>query len=665
MYSSRQAKIIMFYLCRDEYVTYQEISKELQISSRTIMRELNQIKDSLQKNHLQIHSLKGKGIRLIGEDADKQNLMMDIQGSKIDYMDKEERQELLSLELLRNKEIQKLFYYSNKFQVSEATISHDLDDLETFFKTYHIQLIRRPGYGVGVTGDETHIRQAISVIINKTVQRQIVDIDFDRYDIEDVTNNILSSQNNPGLKKLIDTQILTKILEVFKAHHEELELDTIAKSSYMGLLIHLMIAVNRIQENRPMSDNQEIYNLINDENAYAKAKKLMTYLSQAFDITFEKTECAFIAIHLQTAKPAVIDQESSTEEYSDIIYKMLMVFNEAGYNLLSDYELYQSLTAHLKPALIRLEYGLPIYNPMLKEIKENFTEIFNITKQASRVIESTYHHAMNDDEIGYLALHFAAGIERYKTTHLRPIQVGVICSSGIGLSSLLIARIKRIVDYNVHLVPLSITDIENTLYVTPLLNQNDVVSILKAIEEKRKHKQVKQTKKEKYDLLEIAETIKNIIQQMKLIILNANTNKYDLILSGCKQVTQNPILIQQILKREEKGSNIYHSFHFALLHTTTSLVNDCIVHIIQPDQHYFINEELHDIEIALLMLIPENGKEYQKRLMSYISAQLLENAEFIKQLHDHNENQIKEMFNTLLQNWMLDYIKEEEKIGIY
>lgn len=280
MYSSRQAKIIMFYLCRDEYVTYQEISKELQISSRTIMRELNQIKDSLQNNHLQIHSLKGKGIRLIGEDADKQNLMMDIQGSKIDYMDKEERQELLSLELLRNKEIQKLFYYSNKFQVSEATISHDLDDLETFFKTYHIQLIRRPGYGVGVTGDETHIRQAISVIINKTVQRQIVDIDFDRYDIEDVTNNILSSQNNPGLKKLIDTQILTKILEVFKAHHEELELDTIAKSSYMGLLIHLMIAVNRIQENRPMSDNQEIYNLINDENAYAKAKKLMTYLSR-------------------------------------------------------------------------------------------------------------------------------------------------------------------------------------------------------------------------------------------------------------------------------------------------------------------------------------------------------------------------------------------------
>ena len=32
---------------------------------------------------------------------------------------------------------------------------------------------------------------------------------------------------------------------------------------------------------------------------------------------------------------------------------------------------------------------------------------------------------------------------------------------------------------------------------------------------------------------------------------------------------------------------------------------------------------------------------------------------------DDNENQIKEMFNTLLQNWMLDYIKEEEKIGTY
>ena len=155
MYSSRQAKILSICLLRDDYITYHEISEQLQMSSRTIMRELPQIKDSLQSFNLDILSKKGKGIRIIGHDEDKQNLIMDIQGSKIDYMDKEERQELLCLELLRMKEIQKLFYYSNKFQVSEATISHDLDDLESFFQEFQINLIRKPGYGVGIEANET------------------------------------------------------------------------------------------------------------------------------------------------------------------------------------------------------------------------------------------------------------------------------------------------------------------------------------------------------------------------------------------------------------------------------------------------------------------------------------------------------------------------------
>lgn len=154
------------------------------------MREINQMKNSLQKMDLQIQSKKGKGILIIGSDKAKQNLIMDIQGSKIDYMDKVERQELLCLELLRTKDIQKLFYYSNKFQVSEATISHDLDDLESFFKQYKIKLIRRPGYGIGLQASESAIRQALSAIVNNTIQYHIMNMDFDRYNIQDVINQI-------------------------------------------------------------------------------------------------------------------------------------------------------------------------------------------------------------------------------------------------------------------------------------------------------------------------------------------------------------------------------------------------------------------------------------------------------------------------------------------
>jgi transcriptional antiterminator len=45
-------------------------------------------------------------------------------------LDKDERQQVLLAELLKNKGLQKLITYAHQFQVSEATISNDINSLE-------------------------------------------------------------------------------------------------------------------------------------------------------------------------------------------------------------------------------------------------------------------------------------------------------------------------------------------------------------------------------------------------------------------------------------------------------------------------------------------------------------------------------------------------------
>lgn len=676
MYSSREAKILSICLLRDDYITYQEISDQLNISTRTIMRELSQLKNSLQKMNLKILSKKGKGILISGTEEAKQNLIMDIQGSKIDYMDKEERQELLCLELLHANEIQKLYYYSNKFQVSEATISHDLDDLEKFFAKYDIKMIRRPGYGVGLEADESEIRRAISTIINNTVQHHIMNVDFDRYNIQDVINQI-SVTKNSNMNKLLDYDVLKIILEVFKTHHEELNLDNMAKSSYMGLLIHLMIAINRIKQGEALQDNRAIFNLINDRKAYQNAQIMVDYLAKAFDITIEDTECAFVAIHLQSAKSAIIkDDENQVEQYHDLIMAMLNVFNEYQINLYSDYELYQSLAAHLEPAMVRLEYNLPIYNPMLEQIKESYQEIFEITQKACKVFEETYNYTLNEDEIGYLVLHFAAAIERNKLNQVeRPINVGIVCSSGIGISALLVARLKRIVDKNVNLVPLSISEINNNncellistfaikeaIIVSPILNQNDVANVIGAIKNKRQQKPITTNKQyPSINLIEILDNIKHLIDNLTITSIPNNANKENVILTLCQQVSNDPILVTQIKERESKGSNIYNSFGFALLHTTTDLINQCIIKILKPDQKTFVNKELDNIRVVLLMLLPSKATQIQKRLMSHVSAMLIEDDNFLDNLAKSNQENLADIFNDVLQKFIINVIKEEE-----
>lgn len=676
MYSSREAKILSICLLRDDYITYQEISDQLNLSPRTIMRELAQLKNSLQTMNLQILSKKGKGICITGSNEDKQNLIMDIQGAKIDYMDKEERQELLCLELLRTKEIQKIYYYSNKFQVSDATICHDLDDLEEFFNKFDIKMIRRPGYGVGLSADESTIRKAISMIINNTVQHHIMNIDFDRYNIQDVINQI-SVTKNSSMNKLLDYKVLKTILEVFKVHHEELNLDNMAKSSYMGLLIHLMIAINRIKQGEQLQENQAIFNLISDQKAYQNAQVIIDYLAKAFDIEIEETECAFVAIHLQSAKSAIIQEnEKQVEQYHDLIMAMLNVFNGYQINLYSDYELYQSIAAHLEPAMVRLEYGLPIYNPMLAQIKENYQEIFKITAQACQVIKDVYGYQLNDDEIGYLVLHFAAAIERNKLNHdKRLINVGIVCSSGIGISALLMARLKRVVDNNVNFIPLSISDInnhncellistfaiKNAIIVSPLLNQNDVANVLQAIDCTRQQKTISSQKQHtSLDLIKILDIVKQLIDNLSLTTIDHQATKDEVIKTLCHQVCMDQTLFKEVKDRESKGSNIYNSFGFALLHATSDLVEQCTIKILKPNQNVFTTTELINIRVVLLMLLPKSSSSIQKRVMSYISAMLIEDDYFLDNLANSTQDNLTNIFNDILQKFIINVIKEEE-----
>lgn len=676
MYSSREAKILSICLLRDDYITYQEISDQLNLSPRTIMRELAQLKNSLQTMNLQVLSKKGKGICITGSNEDKQNLIMDIQGAKIDYMDKEERQELLCLELLRTKEIQKIYYYSNKFQVSDATICHDLDDLEEFFNKFDIKMIRRPGYGVGLSADESTIRKAISTIINNTVQHHIMNIDFDRYNIQDVINQI-SVTKNSSMNKLLDYKVLKTILEVFKVHHEELNLDNMAKSSYMGLLIHLMIAINRIKQGEQLQENQAIFNLISDQKAYQNARVIIDYLAKAFDIEIEETECAFVAIHLQSAKSAIIQEnEKQVEQYHDLIMAMLNVFNEYQINLYSDYELYQSIAAHLEPAMVRLEYGLPIYNPMLAQIKENYQEIFKITAKACQVIKDVYGYQLNDDEIGYLVLHFAAAIERNKLNHdKRLINVGIVCSSGIGISALLMARLKRVVDNNINFIPLSIGDvnnhncellistfaIKNAIIVSPLLNQSDVANVLQAIDYTRQQKAISSHEQHtSLDLIEILDIVKQLIDNLSLTTIDHQATKDEVINTLCHQVSIDQTLIKEIKDRESKGSNIYNSFGFALLHATSALVEQCTIKILKPNQNAFTTTELINIRVVLLMLLPKSSSPIQKRIMSYISAMLIEDDYFLDDLANSTQDDLTNIFNDILQKFIINVIKEEE-----
>lgn len=143
--SSRLSKILLIMLESDDFISADKLAEKLQISKRTIFRELSDIDYYLNAYELSLNNKQRKGYCLEGAIENKERLSEDLKTQKVDYLNKEERQNLLIFEILQENEVRKLYYYANLFQVSESTISNDLDSIETWFTQYDLKIIRTPG----------------------------------------------------------------------------------------------------------------------------------------------------------------------------------------------------------------------------------------------------------------------------------------------------------------------------------------------------------------------------------------------------------------------------------------------------------------------------------------------------------------------------------------
>ncbi len=167
-------------------------------------------------------------------------------------------------------------------------------------------------------------------------------------------------------------------------------------------------------------------------------------IEQSLNVKFPDIEIAYIAIHLLGTK-LVTDTKMAESQLKALIdheiYRLTMkiidtVEEKLKLGINQDKELQISLCIHLKPAINRLRYGMNIRNPMLHEIKSYYPVSFQAGVIAGLVIKEELHIEINENEIGYIALHFGAAVERAKLND-RPKRCIIVCASGAGSARLL------------------------------------------------------------------------------------------------------------------------------------------------------------------------------------------------------------------------------------
>ena len=259
------------------YITASEIATKLNVSSKTIARQLDNVEKILNQYNLKLQRKTSKGMRIFGSNADKSKLLSLIKQSTSHEFSPAERSKIILSYLLKSQKPIKLLALSRLLNVTDTTISNDLDKLEPWIQKMHMTLVRRPGLGIYLEGNEKDIRKAIiNYIYENFHQKNILNLLY-RWS----TNKNITSRADKFLLDLVDKNVIQKVESVIKSAIKTNN-EQISMNDFSGLVVHLTLALQRLLKGEMITIDPEFLAKIKAKQEFVIAQKISRQLEQVF-----------------------------------------------------------------------------------------------------------------------------------------------------------------------------------------------------------------------------------------------------------------------------------------------------------------------------------------------------------------------------------------------
>ena len=708
--SPRQKEIILLLAqnASNKPITISEVAKELNISTRTVLRDMTKIESWLDENDFKFIKKPGVGIYLDETLDSKQFIIELLQEEKIEKSyTKEERKKFILSNLLTSSEPIKSYYFYKTLKISEGTLNNDFIEIEEWLDNFSIQLIRKPGTGIYVEGSEKDMRSAqVRLIYNSFEEQELIDI------VKNVGNNIqkhnvieISSENR--LLNLIDKSIIKKVENSLSETIKDINLK-ISDSAFIGLVVHISLAVQRLRNGETISMEQDVLNELKSIEQFKTATKIAQQIEEEFDIKVPIDEIGYITMHLRGSKLRLETKNHNFSlddvELMNIAKRLIeLATDEFGFDFSTDKKLLNDLVNHMAPSLCRIKMGMDIRNPLLNQIKTEYKDIYDGVANIIYIIKEKLDiDNIPESEIAYLAMHFGSCMERNLIEEVE-IRAVACCPTGIGTSRFLMTQLqkkflnlkmvdtvsaikideKALKDEGIDLI-ISTVEMETSIrsvIVSPLLNLEDVAKIrhvlrnlakdkvfkrdIRAFKEKQGNKNQNNQKEqlEKDEVMNFMIMSGNIVEFFKSIEVHEDVDCDDLeeLINYSSFIFANnsksALQIQKDLKRRINISTPFvDGIDIALLHCMTEEVENIRYASIRLSNEIMIDKE-NKTKYALFMLIPKEAQTYQRELLSNISENLIENDEFVDCIKHGDKEDIKGKFKSIVLDFYIRKMK--------
>ncbi|MDB2075421.1 BglG family transcription antiterminator [Clostridium paraputrificum] len=542
MISDRMSKIIKeLNNSKKSYINSIELADMLGVSSRTVKRDLKEISEILKDNGAEVEAT-NQGYRLIiNEDELFSQFIDENISSSAEVSGKKSDKVNGILELLLSNLYINQDKIADELYISRSSINKVMMDVKNILSEYKITIQNKPHYGYILEGNEIDIRNCM---VRFLTQRK-----------ED--NSILISNRLVGFKEEDYYNLLEEIKNIFKdlkIRKNDIEINYITR--------YIVISIFRVKYNCEIVFDDNI-NISLDNSVISASKTIAKKIKERFKVEFTFEDILYISYiignnHIEIKE--LDDSGISVEQM--VIHAIDKIKNEYDIDFFRDGTLLKGLINHLYTSYSRYCLNVTLDNPLINLIKSKYIEAYNYSILFSKVFKEEYGISMTEEDIGYIALHFAASLERYIMNN--SLKAIIVCSSGVGTAELLKTRITKKFQniaikgvYPAYILDsLELSDIDliiSTVNLEGVNLEKEVINVSPLLTDEDEEKINEHVKKQRdYDYLQ------NLMSDDLFFTNIEASSKEEVIEIMTKAMIERDIITEetkeQILKREEMSS---------------------------------------------------------------------------------------------------------------
>ncbi|MDR3588195.1 MAG: BglG family transcription antiterminator [Negativicutes bacterium] len=500
MLTERSKALLSSLLTNDDPVPVASLSQLFKVSNRTVRYDLDKIDDWLKSNMLpQLVRKPNRGVEFVRDSQSRQNALARLGGRDFRYyvLSAQERTKVIIAELLQKKDYVTIDQLAEKVAVSRSTMINDLAGVKGWLTGYGLQLVPLRRYGMRVVGEEKDLRRCVVDFLNEhlTLTEALELIK---------PPAIAGGQDRSGESNLLAQLDVTVIEESVRRIESELGI-VFSDVAFTNLVLHMALAIRRLQLGRIIDMPKTELDGLRHHSQFAVVTAVAKDMSERLGVAMPEDEIGYITQHVLASGVSSAEKDEVPIDLQMVVCNLI---SGVGYRLrvdfASDQQLFQGLAAHIAPAIERLVRGLPIRNPYLKELQTYQRELYEVVGQCAATVLAGRDAPLSPDEIGFLAMHFGAALERRLLGRVLPA-VLVVCGTGAGTASLLSSRLRSNfnlnivdnvavhqvkdvlkatkVDLIISTIPLADTGVK-TVCVTPFLTPRDMNELRSVLRDK-------------------------------------------------------------------------------------------------------------------------------------------------------------------------------------